>query len=211
MNRLRSEKPMRWTVEQEKALLDMVKENVPIEEIAETLRRSVDAISMKAKRLGLPIPEKSLAKISEQKEVKTAATTTTNMKVLSPIKPAKDVISMKEMMLVLLGALEKLKSPRGLGNLELKRLRLIVSIARTYTSMLERYEEWTFFEQTLIDNQAWLLEIFKGKLQLEKDPAEKVKLESAIKHIENSLKETKEKYGYEPLKKKAKLVGYEHD
>jgi len=28
---------MRWTVEQEKALLDMIKENKPIEEIAETL------------------------------------------------------------------------------------------------------------------------------------------------------------------------------
>ena len=27
-----------WTVEQEKALLDMIKENMPIEEIAETLR-----------------------------------------------------------------------------------------------------------------------------------------------------------------------------
>lgn len=44
-----------WTVEQEKALLDMVKENKPLEEIAETLRRSVDAIKMKAKRMGLTI------------------------------------------------------------------------------------------------------------------------------------------------------------
>lgn len=44
-----------WTVEQEKALLDMIKENVPIEEIAETLRRSVDAIRLKAKRMCLPV------------------------------------------------------------------------------------------------------------------------------------------------------------
>lgn len=44
-----------WTVEQEKALLDMIKENKPIEEIAETLRRSVDAIRLKAKRMGLPV------------------------------------------------------------------------------------------------------------------------------------------------------------
>jgi len=42
-----------WTVDQEKALIDMAKENVPIEEIAETLRRSVDAVAMKAKRMGL--------------------------------------------------------------------------------------------------------------------------------------------------------------
>jgi len=44
-----------WTVEQENALVDMVKENKPIEEIAETLRRSVDAVVMKAKRMGLPV------------------------------------------------------------------------------------------------------------------------------------------------------------
>ena len=44
-----------WTVEQKKALLDMVKENKPLQEIAETLRRSVDAIKMKVKRMGLPV------------------------------------------------------------------------------------------------------------------------------------------------------------
>lgn len=44
-----------WTVEQEKVLLDMIKENKPLEEIAETLRRSVDAVAMKARRMGLTI------------------------------------------------------------------------------------------------------------------------------------------------------------
>jgi len=200
-----------WTVEQEKALIDMIKQNVPIDEVAKTLRRSVDAIKMKAKRMGLPIPEKCREKISEQKEVKTAATTTTNMKILSSIKPAKDVINMKEMMLVLLGALEKLKIPKGLNNLELKRLRLIVSIARTYMAMLEKFEEWTYFEQFLTDQQAELLEIFRANLQTEKDPTQRVKLEEHIKQIEESLKETKEKYGYEPFKKKPKLMGARHD
>lgn len=44
-----------WTVEQEKALIDMIKQNVPIDEVAKTLRRSVDAVAMKAKRMGLTI------------------------------------------------------------------------------------------------------------------------------------------------------------
>jgi len=44
-----------WTVEQKKALIDMIKQNVPIDEVAKTLRRSVDAIKMKAKRMGLTI------------------------------------------------------------------------------------------------------------------------------------------------------------
>lgn len=46
---------MRWTANQEKALIDMIKQNVPIDEVAKTLRRSVDAIRLKAKRLGLTI------------------------------------------------------------------------------------------------------------------------------------------------------------
>jgi len=46
---------MRWTANQENALLDMIKQNVPIDEVAKTLRRSMDAIKMKAKRMGLTI------------------------------------------------------------------------------------------------------------------------------------------------------------
>jgi len=45
---------MRWTANQEKALIDMIKQNVPIDEVAKTLRRSVNAIRLKAKRMSLP-------------------------------------------------------------------------------------------------------------------------------------------------------------
>jgi len=44
-----------WTVQQEKALTKMIKENKPIQEIAEHFHRSVDTIAIKAKRMGLPV------------------------------------------------------------------------------------------------------------------------------------------------------------
>ncbi|MDI6847215.1 MAG: hypothetical protein QMD23_03690 [Candidatus Bathyarchaeia archaeon] len=78
-----------WTVEHEKALSDMIKENKAIEEIAKHFRRSEDAIKMKLKRMGLPIPEKCRAKSAENK-VTINATTTPKPK---PIKMAKDLIS----------------------------------------------------------------------------------------------------------------------
>jgi len=46
---------MRWTAKQENALIDMIKQNVPIDEVAKTLRRSVYAVAMKIKRMGLPV------------------------------------------------------------------------------------------------------------------------------------------------------------
>jgi len=189
-----------WTVEQEKALLDMIQQKVPIEEIAEHFRRSVDAIGMKLRRLGLPIPEKCLARSAENKVTKKQATTTT----LPALKPAEELISMAAMMKVMLGALEQLKDPAALSPLGIKRCRTIVTLARTYMHMLERYEKWSSLEQGLVDMEARFLEIFKQKLQTEKDPGEKAKLEKEIRRLEESLKESSK--FYKPFEKKPSLT-----
>jgi len=189
-----------WTVEQKKRLIDMVQQKVPIEEIAEALHRSVDAITMKLKRMGLAIPEKCLGKSAENKVTKKQATTTT----LPALKPAEELISMAEMMKVMLGALEQLKDPVTLSPLEIKRCRTIVTLARTYMHMLERYEKWSSLEQGLVDMEARFLEIFKQKLQIEKDPSEKAKLEKEIRQLEESLRESSK--FYKPFEKKPSLT-----
>ena len=118
-----------WTVEQEKALLDMIKENRPIEEIAETLRRSVDAVATKAKRMGLVIPERCRGKISENKVTINATTTTKPIK-LKPVK-LKDLPSPNEAMGFLWAAVKRLQQS-DVTREEVKKLRLIISAVKSY-------------------------------------------------------------------------------
>jgi len=66
-----------WSLEQEQALKKMFEEGKPIEEIAEIFHRSVEAVVLKAKRLGVEIPEKCRAISESKKEVESQATTTT--------------------------------------------------------------------------------------------------------------------------------------
>jgi len=142
-----------WTKEQEAKLKDMVSQGKSLEELAAHLRRSVDAIVLKAKRLGKEIPEECRAKPRDIKVTETTKTTTMSME-LPPLKPAQELISMEEMMKKLLGALELLQNPSSLSSLEIKRCRAVVSTARTYMHMLEKFEQWSHIEQGLINMTA---------------------------------------------------------
>ncbi|MDH5690241.1 MAG: hypothetical protein OEY81_02270, partial [Candidatus Bathyarchaeota archaeon] len=142
-----------WTVEQKQTLTEMLDEGKPIEEIAEKLHRSIDAVVLKAKRLGVNIPEKCRAKNRKIKVTKIGATTTTP---LPAIKAADELLTMEEMLKVLMGALELLQQP-GISSLELKRCRAVVSMARSYLSMLKTYERMADLEQWLVNTQAKIL------------------------------------------------------
>lgn len=83
---------------------------------------------------------------------------------------------------------------------------MIVSIARNYMKMLERYQPWTEVEQGLVDMQARFLEFHKQQLLQAKSPAERAKLEKTIKELEESLRQAEEKYGYKPFKRKPSLI-----
>jgi hypothetical protein len=190
-----------WKFEEETTLKKMIEEDKSLEEICKTLRRSREAVILKATRLGLEIPEKCLAKNGDKKDVKSHATTTT----LPAIKP-RELITMKEMMETMLGALDRLQNPQGLSNLELKRCRAIVSCARVYMSMLEKFTEWTHFEQEMVDLHGQNLIIFKQLFQEAKDPAQRAEFEQNIKEIEKTLEEDKKDYGYVPFRKKPDLM-----
>jgi hypothetical protein len=181
----------------------MLEEGRAVEEIAEHFHRSVDAIVLKAKRLGVSIPEKCRAKNRDVKVTEKSATTTTNLE-LSVLKPAAELISMEEMMKTMLGALEQLQNPTALSSLEIKRCRTIISLARTYMHMLEKYEKWTSIEQRLVDMEARFLEMHKQNLQRTQDPEEKAKLEKEIARLEESLRQSA-KY-YKPFERKPSLM-----
>lgn len=180
-----------WTAEEERELIDMVQQGKPIEEICKIFHRSTEAIRMKIRRLGLTPPAAH--------KVTFSATTTT----LPEVKPA-ELISMKEMMEILAGALEQLRSRENLSPLEVRRHRLIVSTARTYMRMLERYEQWTNIEQRMVNMEARFLEHHKQQLARTEDPAEQDRLKERIKQLEEDLAQSS-KY-YKPFEKKPSLM-----
>lgn len=191
-----------WTPREHATLIKLINEGAALSDIAVRLKRSPDAVKMKLKRLGVTIPQKGVAKKVEVKVTKNATTTT-----LPPITPAEELISMKEMMQTLLGALNQLQNPKRLSALEIRRCRTIISAARTYMRMLEKFQRWSRVEQEMVDMQARFLETYKRNLQTTKDPAEKARLEKEIKQLEESLKKEGELYNIYPNKKKQSLMG----
>lgn len=179
-----------WSHEEEMALMSMVEEGKPIEEICKVFHRSPEALRLKIRRLGLAVP--AAAKVTKM------PTTTT----LPAIKPAQ-LVTMKEMMEIMLGALEQLKAPEHLSPLEIRRCRTIVSLARTYMRMLERYEQWTALEQRLVDMEARFLELHKRELEKTTDPAKRAELEKQIALLEEGLRKSSKHY--KPFEKKPSL------
>jgi len=193
-----------WTFEQIQTFVEMLGEGKPVEEIAEKLHRTVDAIILKAKRLGMEIPEKCRAKNRKIKVTKIGATTT-SMETLPAITPAKELITMEEMLKVLLGALELLQQP-GISSLELKRCRAVVSMARSYLSMLKTYERMADLEQWLVNTQAKILSLTEDQLRHTEDPTEKARLLKEIAEMKKFLEESAVKHGYKPFEKKPSLI-----
>ena len=180
-----------WSQEQESILADMIKQGKTVEEIATTLGKSVEALAMKVRRMGFVLPQ----------EGKVTVSSTTTM--LEPILPAKDMLSLQEMMQILLGALDRLRSGEGISSQELRRYRLIVSTARTYMAMLERFHNWTKIEQSMVDMAARFIERYKHELAGETDAARRSFLENQIKLLEEQVNESKQ---YKPFEKKPSLL-----
>ena len=185
-----------WNHPEEMNLIHMVEEGKTVEELGELFKRSPEAIRLKLRRLGVAVPE-------SEKEV---SSTSTSQRALEPIKPTSDLISLEETMKLLLGALEQLRSSENLSALQIKRCRLIVSTARTYMSMLERYEKWTDIEQRMVNMEARFLELHKRDLEKETDPERRAELERQIALLEEGLQKSAKLYKYKPFQKKPSLL-----
>ncbi len=118
-----------WTVEDEVQLKQLIEANTPTNIIAQTLKRTPTAILLKCQRLGL-VPSDSITRAT------------------LPL-PA-ELPSVEETLKDLAGALQAAKAP-GLNQVEIKRLQIIATIARTYKEILSDYINYREIETKLND------------------------------------------------------------
>jgi hypothetical protein len=119
-----------WTVAEEKQLKELVEAELPINVIAAKLGRQPDAIMIKCRRLKLEVV------------VARGYTTTTS------IKMPKELPSVEEALKMLAGALRAACKP-GLDKVEVQRLQVVATLARTYEGILARYVNYCGIESRL--------------------------------------------------------------
>jgi predicted DNA-binding protein YlxM (UPF0122 family) len=177
---------MRWTREQEKELAGLIQEAVSLEDIAERLKRSPDAIAMKMRRLGLEVPEKCRVKTGTNK-VTTKFTTTG--KFIEPVKPD-DLPSGLEVMQLLWSAVQRLRDPSVSGQ-ELRRLRLVVSSVKAYAALHVKYLlPLERFERKLTVTEKGLLVELNDILERTTDAERQAQIKRMIEELETSIKES---------------------
>jgi hypothetical protein len=121
-----------WTVEEEKQLEVLVKTGVPLKVIAARLGKRVGAVAIKCQRLGLKVV------------VNKGLTTTTS------IQLPKELPSVEEALKMLAGALRK-ACEAGLDKVEVQRLQVISTLARTYKEILADYLDYRGVEAQLLE------------------------------------------------------------
>jgi len=135
-----------WSRRNEKRLREMVEEGASVEALAEAFNREPDAIRMKLKRLGL--------KVVVQKFQKSRTTT-------SALLPG-DILTHEQALRILAGAIQKAGEP-GLDKLEIMRLKALVDAAKTYDSVLEKFERWVEIESRLLEMDKKIQELQKAQ------------------------------------------------
>jgi hypothetical protein len=125
-----------WSVVEEKRLLDLMKEGMSLEDIAEALGRSPEAIDMKAKRMGFPVPRRKMSCENGAKSNFNSSTTTTP-KPLEPVN-AEDLPSIMQAMQLLWAAAMRLQQA-DLDPAEVRRLRLLITTVKSYVHLLGNF------------------------------------------------------------------------
>jgi hypothetical protein len=120
-------KRKKWTPQEETQLKTLYESDLPIEEIARQLGKSVGSVTIKCNRLGLIKPRMD-------KE----------LKVLLP----RALPSVEEDLRMLAGALKTAIKP-GLDKVEVQRLQAVANIAKTYKDILADYVNYREIERQL--------------------------------------------------------------
>lgn len=131
-----------WTVEEEIQLKKLVDAKTPIDVIASTLGRQSPAILIKCHRMGLTIPNGNVTKAA------------------LPL-PA-ELPSVEDALRKVAGALEAASAP-GLSGVEVQRLQLVASLARTYKEILADYLNYREVEAKLNDMEAKYAALLESK------------------------------------------------
>ena len=153
-------KGLPWTVEEEALLKALVDAKTPIDVIAAKLGRQPGAILVKCQRLGL----------STASQVTAAA-----------IPLPAELPSVEEVLKKLAGALEAACAP-ALGKVEVQRLQVVATLAKTYKEILADYINYREIEAKLNDMEAKYAALLQTKAtndapqpdsnQVAKNPAE---------------------------------------
>ncbi len=122
-----------WSNELEKELADLVEAKTPLTVIATKLGKPEEAVRQKIRRLGLEVVEQKRSDIC----------TTTSL-----VMP-KELPSVEEALLMLAGALKAACKP-GLDKVEVQRLQVVATLARTYKDILVDYMDYRGLEAELL-------------------------------------------------------------
>jgi len=134
-----------WTKEQELKLKQLIDQGVTLRTIAAKLGKSEGAIRAKAAKLGLEVVKKTPRKFS-----------TTSLKL------PKELPSVEEALKILAAALKAAAGP-GLDKVEVQRLQVVATLARTYKEILADYINYREIEKELVKWRARYEELARKK------------------------------------------------
>jgi len=136
-----------WKSEEERLLRSLWESGVDDPEVlAKKVKRSKGGVREKLKRMGLLVVVKS-----PRKKVTTTS-----------VSLGKDFLTHEKVLQVLAGAITKAGEP-GLDKVEIMRLRILVDAAKTYDSVLEKFERWVQIEERLLEMDKTIQELQKAK------------------------------------------------
>jgi len=135
-----------WTAQETAQLRGLWEQTHDLNSIAKAMNRSVEAVRMKLMRLGL----RDVEQLQEQRS-------TTRGSVL-PV----DIMTHEEVLKILAGAIARLQQP-DLEKKEVMQLRVLADAAKTYDSLLEKFERWVEVEAKILEMERRLNELQKGK------------------------------------------------
>jgi hypothetical protein len=136
-----------WTIDEEKQLKELIEAKTPIDVIAVKLNRQPDAVMIKCKRLKLKL---------EVVVAKSYTTTTTTTSLVLP----KELLSVEEALKILAGAL-KASCKSGLDKVEVQRLQVVATLARTYKDILADYMDYRGLEVEMLEWRAKYADLVK--------------------------------------------------
>lgn len=131
-----------WTIDEEKRLRALVDSKVPVDVIAEQMKKTYAAVLKKCERLGLEVDD------------------TKHLRTSTSIPMPKDLPSIEEALKRLAGALEVACSP-GLSKVEVQRLQVVATLARTYKDILADYLDYRGVEAELLELKEKYAELAK--------------------------------------------------
>ena len=135
-----------WLPEEEKRLRELVGDKKPLTVIAKTLGKSMEAVRVKIRRLGLVVVDRE----------KNILCSTTTAKLVVP----SELFSVEEIMKELHAAVAGLTAP-GLDKTEVIRLRGIIAGCKVYKEMLADYLDYCGLEVELLELREKYAELAK--------------------------------------------------